>query len=601
MSSNFITLFNKFRHSRAFIRITTGISLIFGYIILVWLSNSYNKYPVEDWRSDLYADKSGYYIYLPATFIYGFHQQKYPDKIDFRLGNGFGFVDGKLMTKYTCGVAMMNAPFFLAAHQLRDKNTIEPAGFSIHYATSARYAAAFYLLAGAVCLLIFLKRRFKILPAAVTILLLIFGSNLYHYAFVEPLMSHIYSFALFSLLLLLTDNFWLKPGLAKLAGIGLITGLIVLTRPTNLIFLPVILFLDVNNRAMLGERLRFLFSPVNILIFMGILLLIFIPQLIYWKFISGSFIFYSYQGEGFTYWANPNFLKVLFSPNNGLFPYTPVYAVILAGMVFMIAKNVRNGWLILSIFLAQLYIVSAWYMFFFGCSFGQRSFSEYLALFGLPVAGLASITFKKKNLFPGISGLILTLYLVFFNLRLTHAYDRCFLGKDWEWERYRQYIIRSGVFPLPVETFEWNNNFEDRNTYSTSGVNVTRSDQAFNGNFVNVMNETQRYSDGFGIDPATIANGKIFKIEASMWCLFEQIPQKVSFACSINSSDSTIYFSSENISAGNKLITDQWICISHTFMVPFVMPEGQLRVYMMSDESQQILNDDFVVRIYSEK
>ncbi len=601
MNRKLSTLLNKLKHSRAFIRIVAGVLLLFTYIILVWLSNSYNKYPVEDWRSDLYADKSGYYIYLPATFIYGFHQQNYPDKIDFRLGNGFGFVDGKLMTKYTCGVAMLNAPFFLAAHQLRDKSTIEPAGFSKLYTTSARYAAAFYLLAGCVFLFIFLKRRFKLLPVAVTILLLIFGSNLYHYVFVEPLMSHIYSFALFSLLLLLTDNLWIKPGRAILAGIGLIAGLIVLTRPTNLIFLPVILLLDVNNRAMLGERLRYLISPVNLFILLVMMLLIFIPQLVYWKFISGNFIFYSYQGEGFTYWANPNFLKVLFSPNNGLFPYTPVFVVILAGIVFMIVKKVRNGWLILSIFLVQLYIVSAWYMFFFGCSFGQRSFSEYLALFSLPVAGLASIIIKKKNLIPGISALILSLYLVFFNLKLSHAYDRCFLGKDWEWERYRQYIIRSGVFPLPAETFEWVNNFEERNTYSTSGVNVTRSNQALSGSFVNVMNENQRYSDGFGIDLTTIATGNIFKIEASMWCLFEQIPQKVSFACSVNSSDSTIYFSSENISAGNELLADQWICISHTFMVPFIKPEGQLRVYMMSDESQQILNDDFSVRIFSEK
>jgi hypothetical protein len=595
------TLLNKLKHSRAFIRILAGVLLLFAYIILVWLSNSYNKYPVDDWRSDLYADKSGYYIYLPATFIYGFHEQNYPDKIDVRLGNGFGFVDGKLMTKYTCGVAMLNAPFFLSAHFWPDNSSIEPAGFSRLYTTSARYAAAFYLLTGCVFLLIFLKRRYKLLPAAVTILLLIFGSNLYHYAFVEPLMSHVYSFALFSLLLLLTDNFWLKPGMAKLAGMGLIAGLIVLTRPSNLVFLPVVLFLDVNSSKMLGERFRYMLSPVNLFVFLVMMLLVFIPQLVYWKFISGSYLFYSYQGEGFRYWANPNFLKVLFSPNNGLFPYTPLFAVILAGVVFMIVKKQLNGWLIAIIFLCQLYIVSAWYMFFFGCSFGQRSFSEYLALFSLPVAGLASITFKKKNLIPGILALILALYLVFFNLKLIHAYDRCFLGKDWEWERYRQYIIRSGVFPLPAETFEWVNNFEERNIYSTSGVNVTRSHQAFSGNFVNVMNKTQNYSDGFGIDLATVAKGNVYKIDASMWCLFEQIPQKVSFACSVNSSDSTIYFSSENISADNELLADQWICISHTFMVPFIKPEGQLRVYMMSDESQQILNDDFGVRIFSEK
>jgi hypothetical protein len=263
------------------------------YFLLVRHAENYHQYEFGDWKSEIYADKSGYYIYLPATFIHGYHQAPYPDSIDFKLGNGFGFVNGKLFTKYTYGVALLTSPFFLTTHLTRVSADQEANGFSLEYLKFSYYASVFYLLAGLWALLTFLRRRFSLFASIFTIVLLAFATNLYYYTFQEALMSHVYSFASFSLLILLTDNYWKKQNRWTLAGIALTSALIVLIRPTNGIMLFVVLLLDIKTTTQFRERLRILLSARNVLILSGLFLIVWVPQMAYWKFMSGSFLFYS--------------------------------------------------------------------------------------------------------------------------------------------------------------------------------------------------------------------------------------------------------------------------------------------------------------------
>jgi len=79
------------------------IALVLGSI---FISYKANKYPSKLFWSDM----EGYYIYLPATFIYGgFDQVKVADK---EYLKPFSETNPKIYTKYTCGVALMEAPFF---------------------------------------------------------------------------------------------------------------------------------------------------------------------------------------------------------------------------------------------------------------------------------------------------------------------------------------------------------------------------------------------------------------------------------------------------------------------------------------------------------
>ncbi|MDZ7740533.1 MAG: hypothetical protein U5Q03_01920 [Bacteroidota bacterium] len=105
-------------------------------------------------------------------------------------------------------------------------------------------------------------------------------------------MSHVYSFFLFSLTLTLWLNYFGKPKLYKAIILGGLLGIIVLIRPTNgLILIPLLLWDNpfekktdnVTNRA--GIRLLHLASAA-LAAFIVIL-----PQLIYWKLYTGSWIY----------------------------------------------------------------------------------------------------------------------------------------------------------------------------------------------------------------------------------------------------------------------------------------------------------------------
>ncbi len=579
----------------------SGILFLLIYFLLVNHAENNHQYEFGDWKSEIYADKSGYYIYLPATFIYGFHQAPYPDSIDFKLGNGFGFVNGKMFTKYTYGVALLTTPFFLTTHLARVSKDLEANGFSSEYLNFTYYASVFYLLAGLWALLTFLRRRFSLYASILTIVLLAFATNLYYYTFQEALMSHVYSFALFSFMLLLTDNYWKKQNRWTLAGIAFASALIVLIRPTNAIVLFVVLLLDVKMASQLKERLRILLSVGNALILSGLFLLLWIPQMAYWKFMSGSFLFYSYKGEGFTNWLNPQILEVLFAPKNGLFIYVPAFVLVIAGLILMIFRKDTNRWLVGAIFIVQLYLVSSWHMFFFGCSFGQRSFVEFLALFSIPLATLFNLSFRPVKIIFTIFIVLISGYLIFFNLRLSATYARCFDAKAWEWEIFRHHLVRAKVFPLPENTFSWKNDFEMANTYSTAGININKVNNAFSGIRVNALKGNSRFSDGFEIDLSELSQGKIFTVTTSMQFFFNKFPEDASFVCSVVKNDTTVFFESKRLPMDNETPLKNWNRIEVTFEIPFLKPEGKLRAYLMTSKTEDLLIDDFEVKICSEK
>src|SRR5205814_7207310 len=75
------------------------------------------------------------------------------------------------------------------------------------------------------------------------------------------------------------------------------------------------------------------------LILMGVLAaIVFIPQLIAYRMITGHFGPSKVVSGKFT-WTSPNFLNVLFSPEHGLIPWTPVLALALVGLVLLWRKD----------------------------------------------------------------------------------------------------------------------------------------------------------------------------------------------------------------------------------------------------------------------
>jgi hypothetical protein len=338
--------------------------LSFAGIALFLTFNRHSKSGYFNYHSEIWADKAGYYVYLPATFNFKFNPSNFPDSVDIKTGNGF-FLDkenGKVITKYTYGVALLQTPFYAVAELLAKPLNYEPNGFSPIYHWSINVASVFYLLLGLLFLKKYLKIRFDNRSSIFTVLSIFLATHLYYYSIDETGMSHVYSFSLFCLFLYIIEitnhlakfNFWMS------FVFGLLIGLILLIRPTNILFLSTFIFLDNKNWLGLRQRLQKLFSYKFLIPIVFGISIVALPQLLYWNYTSDSIVSYSYGNEEFN-WVEPKMVNVWFSPNNGLFLYTPFYLLIIAIILIMIKYKQNNGVYLLSLFLVISYVFSSWW------------------------------------------------------------------------------------------------------------------------------------------------------------------------------------------------------------------------------------------------
>lgn len=418
--------------------------LCFTGIFIFLAFNRHSNSGYFTYHSEIWSDKAGYYVYLPAALKFDFNPQNFPDSIDTKTGGGFflDFDNNKIRTKYTYGVALLQIPFFLLADALAKPLGYNQNGFSPIYHWSINVASVFYLMLGLLFLTAFLKTYFSTNKIYLVVLSVFLATNLFYYSLDETGMSHVYSFSLFSIFLYLLrrTNYLAEHTVFKVFSFGILCGLIVLVRPTNILFLSTFLFLDIKNVDEILIRLKRLVDLRSIFPVVLGLTIVIIPQLIYWKYSEGSFLKYSYGKEGFN-WSNPKILHTWFSPNNGLFLYTPFFFLILGCLFSMLKDKMKNGVYLITFFFVLSYVLSTWWDWSFGCSFGSRSYVEYLALFSLPFAYVAtSITLKNKIKF--ISFWFLILILIGFNLKLIYSYDGCYYGQsNWDWHEYINLVI----------------------------------------------------------------------------------------------------------------------------------------------------------------
>jgi hypothetical protein len=379
--------------------------------------------------------------------------------------------------------------------------------------------------------------------------------------------------------------------------------LILLVRPSNIIFLPVVLFLGVTSWKELSERVKYLIKPLNLTAFLLIIFLVFLPQMIYWRFLSGSFIFNTYQGEGFTNWAHPQLAKILLSPANGLLTYSPAYFLILPGVTLMFVRKEADRWLVPFVFLLLLYMTSSWYAYRFGCSFGQRSYVEYLALFSLPVASLIKWCFKTFFPFLSVTILIFIVYFIYMNIAITGIYEKCHNGGDWEWAPYKMYFKKARVIPFHSrkQVFTWFDDFESDDKAFSSRFHVYPSDIAFSGDFVSRVDTLARYSDGFGGWLGQVVLGRIWKVDVSLRCYYPGIPEKTLIVCSVDHNGEMLSYQTYRPDDQSDIRQGTWNHIETSFEMNGIPPFGYLKVYAWMVDGEEILIDDMQVTIHSEK
>lgn len=408
--------------------------LFLGLIFLVL--NKHSRTGVNNYHSVIWADAAGYHVYLPATFLYAWEADKFPEDIDDLTGNGFFLDSGKVRTKYNYGVALLQAPFFLLAHAYSKALVIGGEGYELQYHYAVMIAGISALLFGLIFLFLYLKNfiagDWKIL---ISLVLMVACTNVYYFAVAAPGFSHIYSFFVFSAFLYFTGQYYRSYRTRDLILLSLFFGLAVLIRATNLVIILFFVFYQNDIRA--GVR-NILTKPRVILFFAGSLILFFIPQIVYWNYVSGELVADMYVEEGFTNALSPEIVKLLFSPVNGWLLYHPVALLMLVVCLLNIRKAVFRAVPVLLMIGISIYLFASWHAWHFGCSYGSRPFVEYYAFLSIP------FTIWMSQLRKPATYVVLTLLLVLaiFNLNSIYHYDGCWYGGIWDWEEFLRITFR---------------------------------------------------------------------------------------------------------------------------------------------------------------
>ena len=235
-------------------------------------------------------------------------------------------------------------------------------------------------------------------------------------------MSHAFIFPLYATVLWFTIRWHEMPKIGYALAIGLLSGLAIISRPTELIiiFIPLLWSLESSGKLkskwvlVKTHKLHLIAAALGGIC--GIL-----PQLLYWKHATGSFV---YDVGSKWYFLNP-WWRVLVGFEKGWFIYTPLAIFMVAGLFFMKGKPFRKA--VLTFCLLNIWIIISWSDWRYGASYSTRALTQSYPVFML---GLAAIFERIGETKWRYIVLPLGIYLSAVNLFQIWQYNKTILHFD---------------------------------------------------------------------------------------------------------------------------------------------------------------------------
>ncbi|HTN46965.1 MAG TPA: hypothetical protein VL098_11510 [Flavipsychrobacter sp.] len=417
---------------------------------------------VTDW------DALGYYLYLPSTLIY--HDYKRLDWFpaidsEYHVSGGEFYQalkheNGNYFYKYLGGVAIMQLPFFLTAHLYASNSAHYQAdGFSPPYQYAIALGNLVYFIIALFLLRSFLLLYFKDETVMVSLLLMTLATNLIQYIAVNGGMSHGYIFPLYVFILWATYNWHESPRFLWAAAIGYIIGLGTISRPTEAVMLFIPLLWNTQNKETATKKwdmVREHIPHVIIAILSGLLAIV--PQLLYWRSVTGSFVYD--VGSKWSF-LNP-FFRVLFGWEKGWFIYTPVTVFFIAGLFFVKKYPFKNA--VIWFCILNIYIIISWFDWRYGGSYSTRALTQSYPVFSLSLAAFVHYLQGKK--WKGIF-YTLGIYLIAVNLFQVYQYNNTILHfNDMNRNYYSVIYLKAHPSPLDMSLLDTDDFLSDENAYS---------------------------------------------------------------------------------------------------------------------------------------
>lgn len=300
---------------------------------------------------------------------------------------------GYAHSAWTIGPAIVWSPFFAVAHAIATRlqasgATVAADGTSYPYRQAVCLANLLYGLLGCWFAYRFTRRYTPSEVAAVAVAIVTAGSFMLWYLVKEPSMTHAPSMAA------VAGFVWLwaasRDGrtLAQWARLGVIAGLMSMIRWQNALFLllpacDAVPALARAWRARDAQAVRVL--VMGCAIFSVIAVIAFLPQMIAWKSIYGSYIARSPVGPQIR-WGDPRVLDILWSARNGLFSTSPALYLAALGLIVFARVRPAIGVPALLAIALMIYFNACIQDWWGSAGFGGRRFDGTIPLFALGAA-----------------------------------------------------------------------------------------------------------------------------------------------------------------------------------------------------------------------
>jgi hypothetical protein len=548
------------------------------------------------------SDGKGYYMYLPSVFIKKNLASLTPDD-RYIFKTKYGAVN-----KYFAGTAIAMLPFFGGGYLAAIINHKPLTGYSPPFQRAVSIAAWFYLAVGLFFLAhLLLLYEIKTQVICITLLMIVFGTNLLMYAVYHPSFSHIYSFCFVTIFLFHAKKLFLEQRLKHTFWLAFTLGMIIIIRPTNGLILLTLPFIA----GSWGVLKKTAGSLRSFKIIYPVLLFLFIIgiQVALWHIQTKEYFVHSYKNEGF-YFSRPEILNTLFSFRKGFFVYTPLALLSFCGL-YIIAKKSKFQLYSIAVFFALLvYITASWWNWYYGPSFGQRPFIEFYPLNALLLAILFSSLNKIKHqrAFYSIVSILIAL-----NLLQSFQYVKNIISPwDMNFEKYKYTFLRTApkyysslggcqdIVPYPgskVLLRDMKNDYEKEYYSWTSGK------------IRPVGAERKNVSDFTGLEFNSACDIIADSTMASYRQLFAEISlEKLEVTASgkagpligivISNPKGNYHYHTFSINEIPNKVANRWKTFNYSVEIPHLKAAGDvIRVYIWNKTKQEFHIDNFRIRI----
>ena len=405
----------------------------------------YPKWENQGTESSLGWDAATYYWYLPATFIYkDLKQQKFGDSIINKYQftpsfiQSFVYNHGNRVITYSSGVAVVQLPAFAIAHFLAEPLGYDADGFSLPYQFAIQLWAICIGIAGLWFFRKFLLLFYSDAAVAVLLVMLVAGTCFLNYTAIDVTLTHCPLFAIYALLLLNTHYYYATLKRKYAVRIGLLIGMAILIRPSEIIAVLLPLFWGMENLsgATIIRQFKFLRSRLSDLVPAAFCTIIICSiQVGYWLYVTGRPLVYSYDDKTFS-WLAPHTWQYLTSTTSGWLMYNPVVLLIFIGIPFFI-KNGKNRVPVLLFFVLNLYVISAWDIWWYSGIGGRAMVQGYVVSLFIAGALIEWVLRTRVRMYIMVPFLLLFVYISIWVHYHAHSgnglYNSVYMSKQYYW------------------------------------------------------------------------------------------------------------------------------------------------------------------------